>query len=151
MTLPHVTWAQVFGAWVVLNMVASPVASKVSPTTWYGKILHVFVAISPADVSKAIKVLGSSAVPPVAGAVALLVLLSGCSGVSAVTVAAQQAEVAAYGADQIQCVSLADTRAQADSCIAAVKARWCGDGGALREAGACSYDTTTVALDGGTK
>ena len=67
---------------------------------------------------------------------ALLLFVVGCGGAGA-TVAVQQAEVASYEAQQIQCVTLAANRGQADQCRMAVKDSWCGDGGALKEAGAC--------------
>lgn len=65
----------------------------------------------------------------------LLVAVAGC--VSAATITAEQTAVAAYGAEQIQCVELAATRGQADECRARVRATYCGPGGVLAEAGAC--------------
>lgn len=65
-----------------------------------------------------------------------LLLLAGCSG-GAASIAVLQGEVATYEAQQIQCVTLAATKGQADECRNMVKRTWCGDGGALREAGAC--------------
>ena len=54
--------------------------------------------------------------------------------------AADQANVAAYGAQEQLCVSQAATRADADACLARVRAAYCGPGGYLAEAGACSYE-----------
>jgi hypothetical protein len=95
--------------------------------------------------------------PPSLGAFAfipfLLVLEPGCKGTD--TAATQQAEVATYASQQLLCVKFAPTKGQSDDCRAEVKAFWCGDGGALREAGACSYDTPVIfkpdlsVLDGG--
>jgi hypothetical protein len=55
-------------------------------------------------------------------------------------VTAQQAEVAAYAAEEQQCVALAATRGQAHECIGTVRARWCAPGMPLAEAQACLYD-----------
>lgn len=66
----------------------------------------------------------------------LAFFLAGCSG-GVSTIAMQQAEVATYEAQQIQCVTLAANRGQADECRNKVKETWCGDGGLLREAGGC--------------
>jgi hypothetical protein len=88
----------------------------------------------------------------VGGACLLLALQPGCGGSTAAT---QQAEVATYASQQLLCVKFAPTKGQSDDCRAEVKAFWCGDGGALREAGACSYDTPVIfkpdlsVLDGG--
>jgi len=51
--------------------------------------------------------------------------------------AAQQADVAAYAAEEQACVATNATRAYADECIAAVKQRWCGPGGQLALIDAC--------------
>lgn len=59
----------------------------------------------------------------------------------------EQAEVAAYGSTQVICSQTSATTAAADACRNAVKAFWCGDGGALREAGACAYSAPKI--DGG--
>ena len=67
----------------------------------------------------------------------ILATICGCATTD-VTTAVQQAEVAAYGGEELQCVQLATTKVQADSCIAAVKTHWCGDGGALSAVDACS-------------
>ena len=48
-----------------------------------------------------------------------------------------QADVTAYAAEELGCVAGSATRAYADACIAQVKARWCGPGGTLQQAGAC--------------
>lgn len=58
----------------------------------------------------------------------------------------EQTMVSAYGADQIECVYVANDRGQADSCRTAVKNYWCGPEGPLREAGACTFTPPT---DGG--
>jgi hypothetical protein len=49
-------------------------------------------------------------------------------------------DVAEYEREQLACVDQADARAGADSCRAAVRARYCAPGGALYEAGACALD-----------
>jgi hypothetical protein len=45
----------VLTAWTILNVVLSPLAEQVPPTTWYGKLLHVVVAVSPMDIMKAVR------------------------------------------------------------------------------------------------
>ncbi len=71
--------------------------------------------------------------------VAALLLLAGCSGSQATTIA-NEGNVAAYAAEQLECVHLAANRAQADVCRDEIKAVWCAPGRPLAEAGACSYD-----------
>lgn len=66
--------------------------------------------------------------------------LMACGGAQAATNAAsiaEQAEIAAYGAEEQECVAKAQTRSDADVCIMQVQARWCGDGGALSARGDC--------------
>ena len=60
--------------------------------------------------------------------------LIGCATV------AQQGLVTAYGAEQQACVNDAGNWTQYRTCVAAVREKWCGKGGALYEAGACNYD-----------
>jgi hypothetical protein len=76
-----------------------------------------------------------------------------CGAPQTATVVAQQADVAAYAAEQQACVANADARSGADSCIAKVKARWCGPGGQLSQAGGCGLDggsvTSVTVFDGG--
>ena len=75
--------------------------------------------------------------------VAVVALLPSCalfSNQSAIDAAVNQANVAAYAAEELQCVQLANSRAEADACIEAVKARWCGPGAPLQKAGGCSLD-----------
>lgn len=67
----------------------------------------------------------------------LLALLTACGGSSVAVKVAPQADVAAYAAEQKACVDVAHTRAEADQCIAEVKAQYCGDGGSLHAAGGC--------------
>jgi len=42
-----------------------------------------------------------------------------------------------YRTEELGCVKAATTKAQADACRAVVEARYCGDAGPLRDAGAC--------------
>ena len=42
----------------------SPLAKAIPPTSWYGKILHTLVALSPVDAVKAMKVIGTELTPP---------------------------------------------------------------------------------------
>jgi len=58
-------WLMVFSVWCAVNVVASSVASKLPPTGFFGKALHVFVAVSPMDVLKAFKTVGSQLDVPV--------------------------------------------------------------------------------------
>lgn len=87
---------------------------------------------------------------------ALLALLGsyGCSGATAATVTSE-GNVATYAAQQIECVTLAATRGQADSCRDQIREVWCSPGAPLAEAGACSYSAATVTvvtvLDGGSR
>lgn len=86
----------------------------------------------------------------IAGAYALVLVAVGCSGATPASVTsttAQQADVAAYAAEEQACVQAAIAAdaglASANACIAGVKSRWCGDGGQL--AGYCAGQ------DGGSK
>ena len=54
--------------------------------------------------------------------------------------AADQANVAAYGAQEQLCVSQAATLAAAQACVAQVQAAYGRPGGYLYEAGACVYE-----------
>lgn len=68
-------------------------------------------------------------------------------------IATTQAEVTAYDLEEQSCVTLAPTRADADVCLGAVRARWCSQGAPLAKAGACDAGATTVTVtlivDGG--
>jgi hypothetical protein len=75
--------------------------------------------------------------------IALAAILNGCAGstpASVTVTAVQQAEVAAYAAEELLCVQTAAATdaglAGANTCIAGVRARWCGPGGQL--AGYCA-------------
>lgn len=58
-------WWQILTVWSVANAtILSPLSAQFPPTTWYGKILHVVVGFSPLDAVKALKALGTEAVPP---------------------------------------------------------------------------------------
>lgn len=61
----------------------------------------------------------------------------------------EQAEVVDDGASQMTCVQVGQSRAAIDACRNAVKAYWCGDGGPLHEAGACTYHAPSAPKDGG--
>jgi hypothetical protein len=122
-------WLYVFTAWCALNAVLSPLAANVPTTTWYGKALHTFVAISPMDVMKAIKAVGASLAVPIAGATLclLVAVLPGCSlfstSSSTPQTAAQtdaQARALADGA-----TTLLETawEASANACLAAANAQ----------------------------
>jgi len=52
----------------------------------------------------------------------------------------QATDVAAYTAEQQDCVSASTTLPQAKACVAAVRARWCGYGGSLQQLGGCGLD-----------
>ena len=80
LTFVQAHWLTLFTAWVAANFVLSPLAEKVPATTWYGKALHVFVAISPMDVMKAIKTVGAEvSMLPLAGAGLVMLLSLGCA------------------------------------------------------------------------
>jgi hypothetical protein len=135
---------QVLSVWSAVNVVLSNWARLVPPAGFWGKLLHVLVAVSPLDVVKAVKVIGAEAVPPMT---CLALFLLGC--VAAGT-PAQQADVAAYGAESNACVATSPMRPQYNDCLAAVRARWCGPNGQLADAGACFYDAgPVVVLDAG--
>jgi len=90
-------------------------------------------------------------------ALALLAFLASCLGCSGsqTTTLYNEGNVAAYAAEQIECVQLAATRGQADSCRDAIKENWCSPGRPLAEAGACSVSAASVTVvtlvDGGAK
>lgn len=71
-------------------------------------------------------------------------LVVACAGSNAAT-PLEQSEIATYAAGQAECVAIAKTREDAEGCRNALKRYWCGDGGPLQQAGACSFPT-----DGGT-
>jgi hypothetical protein len=79
--------------------------------------------------------------------------LTGCSGPPAVSPVVE-ANLAAYAAEEQECVSLAGSRAAADVCIVGVKDRWCAPGQPLADAGACLVqfvDAGTVVILDATK
>lgn len=120
-------WLGVFTAWVALNTVLSPIAAKVPVTGFFGKALHIFVAVSPMDLMKAIKTVGAELSVPLA------MLCVAILAVSCATVAPLEQ----YRTDSLDCIAKATTKAEADLCRAAVEIHYCGDGGALADAGAC--------------
>ena len=80
--------------------------------------------------------------------------LTGCASATPAAVdPTTEANIAAYAAEEQQCVSLAGSRAAADVCIAGVKDRWCAPGQPLADAGACTFTFVdagpVVMLDGG--
>jgi hypothetical protein len=76
-----------------------------------------------------------------------LCLTAACS--SATQGELQQVAIASYAGQQLSCVQLATTKAQADVCRAVVWAHYCSDGGILGEAGVCEVQSYNVKLDGG--
>ena len=60
--------------------------------------------------------------------------------------AAQQADVAAWTADDGVCIANAKTRAQADACRDQMRHLFCGDGGLLAGSGGCAH---VLLSDGG--
>ena len=64
-------------------------------------------------------------------AIAILLLLISCATVT---------PLEAYRSESLACISKASTKAEADICRAAVEVHYCGDGGALADAGACVSD-----------
>lgn len=100
--------------------------------------------LSPMNIISAVKEVSGAFVPPTT----LLVLAMACAAASQACGPSieQQSMVSAYGADQLECVYIANDRGQADSCRDAVRGYWCGPKGPLREAGACAY---VPAADGG--
>lgn len=81
--------------------------------------------------------------------------LQGCAGSTPPVSPVVEANIAAYAAEEQECVSLAGSRAAADYCIQGVKDRWCAPGQPLADAGACLYTMidagAVVVLDGGAK
>lgn len=71
----------ILSIWTVLHVIASSAAPQCPPTTWYGKALHVWVALNPLDVVKAFKAIGAEMTVPLGPAVLVLCLIAG--GVSA--------------------------------------------------------------------
>lgn len=57
-----------------------------------------------------------------------------------VVTASHAADGTAFGLELQACVAQSATAAQYSECRAQVIARWCGDGGAISEQGACSAD-----------
>ena len=130
MTWLQVHWLELFTAWVALNSVLSPISAKVPVVGFWGKALHVFVAISPMDLLKAFKVVGAQMAVPLATLAAVcMIQLIACASVT---------PLEQYRTDSLACVSSASTKAMADLCRTAVEVRYCGDGGALVDSGACS-------------
>jgi hypothetical protein len=79
--------------------------------------------------------------------------VTGCTGSKPAIDPTTEANLAAYAAEEQQCVALAGTRAAADVCITGVKDRWCAPGQPLADAGACTFTLVdagpVVILDGG--
>lgn len=70
--------------------------------------------------------------------VAIAILILACSGAPpTVQNAALAADVAAYTAESQDCVAGSANLAAYRNCIASVRARWCGPGGTLQQAGGC--------------
>jgi hypothetical protein len=120
-------WLALLTAWATANAILSPLSAKVSATSWYGKALHVFVAVSPLDILKAWKALGAQMTVPLA----CLLLLLGCASVT---------PLEQYRTEQLACVDKYSTVVDIDLCRNSVKARHCGAGGDLADAGGCSWD-----------
>lgn len=125
-------WLMVFSVWAAVNAtVLAPISAKVAPVGFWGKLLHVLVAISPADVLKAFKTVGAELVVPVA---MLSLLLLGCGASQAER---EQAAVAEYGAGMHACNTMARSRDEADACREIVWEKYCAPGTLLGDAGAC--------------
>ncbi len=58
---------QALAVWAVVHAVAQSVAAKANPTSLVGKIAHVWCAVNPLDVVKAVKTIGEEFVPPTGG------------------------------------------------------------------------------------
>jgi hypothetical protein len=80
-------------------------------------------------------------------AVAWGVVIGCVAGQPAASMAAQQADVAAYVAEQLACAAQSSDSLQARVCVAAVRERWCGPGGQLAMAGACGDGGTITQAD----
>lgn len=127
-------WWQILVGWGVLNsVVLTPIGAVVPATTWYGKLLHAFMGISPMDVLKVIKTYGAAAIPPTMAI--LLFVLVGTSACGAqppspavLNTTAEQVAVAAYAAEQLRCDDVATGHQQGELCILSVKAYWCTHG-----------------------
>lgn len=81
--------------------------------------------------------------------------LTGCAPGAPAVSPVVEANIAAYTAEEQECVQLAGSRAAADVCITGVKDRWCAPGQPLADAGACLVTFVdagaVVVLDGGGK
>jgi hypothetical protein len=128
MTWFNAHWWQLLVGWGVLNScVLAPLSSQVPTTTWYGKLLHAFVGLSPMDVLKVVKAYGAQAIPPtMALAVFLLAGTSSCSLFSSSAPSAPSKSVAAV---QSVMQSTLDLAAHAWNESAAVCLAEAGDSG----------------------
>lgn len=68
---------------------------------------------------------------------ALALLLLACPSQPVPLTVLQQSEIASYSQQELACVAESGSRAQADQCIAGVKAQWCSPGAPLQQQGAC--------------
>ena len=69
-----------------------------------------------------------------------LLASAACSGSSPTLTGVQASDVAAYTAEQQNCLTGSANIAAAQQCVAYVRARWCGYGGSLQQLGACGVD-----------
>jgi hypothetical protein len=80
-------------------------------------------------------------------AVAALIMCTPSS--PALSNAAVAADVAAYTAEQEDCLSGSTTLPVARACVTQVRARWCGPGGQLAQVGGCGDGGTIPMTDAG--
>lgn len=129
-------WVACFTAWVTINALLSPLATKVPATTWYGKGLHAFVALSPADVVKALKALGVKLPAALAGLACLVFLAAaGCGSLTA----QDRLETGTFEGQQDACIAATPhDPAAIDACRAGVHAQWCATWAKRFDAAVCA-------------
>lgn len=128
LTFVQAHWLGLFTAWMFLNIFLSHVAEAVPPTSKLAKALHVWVAINPMDLMKAIKAIGAEVTPPMGGA--MLVLLgalalgsTGCGGAPAASPSV-------------------DPRAIANATTSLLEKAWTASGEACLDAANAAHDDT---------
>jgi hypothetical protein len=127
-------WLMCLTVMAAVNTLLSPIAEKVPPTTWYGKILHVVVAISPMDIMKAMKAIGAAAVPPMG---TMLLLLAMCFGLGTSGCSLFQSSSGASSPS-----SGVDVRAMADASVQLLEVAWEDAGTACLDAARAAKDDT---------
>jgi len=132
-------WPSMVCFWMALNVSLSALGHVVPPAGFWGKALHVWLAINPMDIVRAYKTINNELIAGAVGAGLFAIVaaygLDGCANQSHEELV--RFAIAAYATEMRSCVELAATKRQADDCRLGVVAYYCGHGSLLGDAGAC--------------